>query len=154
VTVTDAEKGIKRTASTDNAGQYVVTGLLPAIYQVSTQVSGFETEIHKSVVVNVGQTTIVDFHLKVATTAEQIEVTIEPPVVETEKGSEANVVDQQYIQSLPIDQRDYLTYTLLLPGVSDARGTVGTDFHVRQTPQTRHRRLDCLSTAAMAGETT
>ncbi len=135
VTVTDAEKGIKRTVPIGANGQYVVTGLSPATYQVSAQTSGFDTEIHKGIVVNVGQTTIVDFHLKVSSTAEQIEVTTEPPVVETDKGSEANVVDQQYIQNLPIDQRDYLSYTLLLPGVSDARGSVGTDFHVRQTPQ-------------------
>jgi hypothetical protein len=135
VTVTDAEKGIRRTAPTNTTGQYIVTGLSPATYQVSAQISGFDTEIHKGIVVNIGQTTIVDFHLKVSATAEQVEVTTELPVVETDKGSEANVVDQQYIQSLPIDQRDYLSYTLLLPGVSDARGSVGTDFHVRQTPQ-------------------
>jgi hypothetical protein len=136
VTVTDAEKGIKRSASTDTAGQYVVTGLSPSTYQVSAEFTGFETENHKGIVVNVGQTTVVDFHLTVAAKGERIEVTTEPPVVEIDKGSEANVVDQQYIQDLPIDQRDYLTFTLLLPGVSDARGSVGTDFHVRQTPQT------------------
>lgn len=135
VTITDVEKGIRRSTSTDNGGQYEVTGLLPATYQVSAQISGFETELHKGITVNVGQTTVVDFHLRVSTTSEQIEVTAEAPVVETDKSSESNVITQQYIQSLPIDQRDYLTYTLLLPGVSDARGSVGTDFHVRQTPQ-------------------
>ena len=136
VTVSDAQKGIKRTASTDSGGQYQVTSLLPAVYQVSVQISGFESEIHKGVIVTVGQTTVVDFHLRVSATSSEIEVTTELPVVETQKGSEANVVDQQYIQDLPIDQRNYLSYTLLLPAVSDATGTVGADFHVRQTPQT------------------
>ena len=136
VTVTDAEKGVKRTAASDATGQYQVTSLLPSTYQVSVQISGFETEVHKGIVVNVGQTTVVDFHLRVSSTSEQVDVTTAPPVVETEKGSEANVVDQRYIQNLPIDQRDYLSFTLLLPGVSDARTSMGTDFHVRQTPQT------------------
>ncbi len=135
VTVTDAEKGVKRSASTDSSGQYQVTGLLPATYQVSAQISGFDTELHKGIVVNIGQTTVVDFHLKVATATAEIEVNTEPPVVEINKGSEGEVVDQQYIQDLPIDQRDYLSYTLLLPGVSDARSSVGADFHVRQTPE-------------------
>ena len=135
VTATDAEKGIKRTTTTDGSGEYVVTGLFPATYQVSAQISGFETEIHKGIVVNIGQTTVIDFHLKVSATSEQVEVSTAPPVVETEKGSEGEVVDQRYIQDLPIDQRDYLSYTLLLPGVSDARGSVGTDYHVRQTPE-------------------
>src|SRR5215471_5951739 len=136
VTATDAEKGIKRAAQSDSTGQYVITGVTPAAYEVSANISGFDTEIHKSVVVNIGQTTVVDFHLKVSPTNEQVEVTTQAPVVETERGSEANVVDNQYIQNLPIDQRDYLSYTLLMPGVSDARTSVGTDFHVRQTPQT------------------
>lgn len=135
VTVTDAEKGVKRSASTDSSGQYQVTGLLPATYQVSAQISGFDTELHKGIVVNIGQTTVVDFHLKVATATAEIEVNTAPPVVEINKGSEGEVVDQQYIQDLPIDQRDYLSYTLLLPGVSDARSSVGADFHVRQTPE-------------------
>ena len=135
VTVTDPAKGTRRATATDSGGQYLVTGLLPAVYEVSAQNSGFETEIHKGVVINVGQTTVVDFQLKVSATSEKVEVTTEAPVVEVEKGSESNVVDQQYIQDLPIDQRDYLSYTLLMPGVSDARTSTGTDFHVRQTPQ-------------------
>ena len=132
VTANDAEKGIKRTAQSDSSGQYLISGVSPATYEVSVKISGFDSVIHKNVIVNIGQTTVVDFQLKVSSANEQVEVTTEPPVVETERGSEANVVDNQYIQSLPIDQRDYLSYTLLLPGVSDARGSVGTDFHVRQ----------------------
>ena len=136
VTANDPQKGIKRTAQSDSSGQYLISGVPPATYEISARMSGFDVEIHKNVIVNIGQTTVVDFHPKVSSTNEQVEVTTEAPVVETERGSEANVVDNQYIQNLPIDQRDYLSYTLLLPGVSDARGSVGTDFHVRQTPQT------------------
>jgi hypothetical protein len=136
VTVTDADKGIKRTAPTDSTGQYELTGLPPARYQVSAEKSSFDTEVRKGIVVTIGQTTVVDFQLKLSPTKETVEVTTETPVVETDKSSEGNVVDQQYIQDLPIDQRDYLSYTLLLPGVSDARSSVGADFHVRQTPQT------------------
>jgi hypothetical protein len=136
VTVTEVEKGIKRSASSDADGQYLITGLQPATYEVSVRSSGFETQVHKNIVVNIGQIVVLDFHLTVSSTVEQVEVTTAPPVVDTAKGSEANVVDQRYIQNLPIDERDYLAYTLLLPGVSDARTTVGTDFHVRQTPQT------------------
>ena len=136
VTAIDAQKGTKRTTQSDASGEYIISGVSPAIYEISANLTGFTSEIHKGVVVNVGQSTVVDFHLKVSPTNEQIEVTTESPVVETDRGSEANVVDNQYIQNLPIDQRDYLSYTLLMPGVSDARTSVGTDFHVRQTPQT------------------
>ena len=65
-----------------------------------------------------------------------VEVTDLPPVVETERGSQADRISQQYIADLPIDRRDYLTFTLLAPGVSDSSRLAGDqDFRVKQTPQ-------------------
>ena len=65
-----------------------------------------------------------------------VEVTSEPPVVETERGSQADRISQEYIADLPIDRRDYLTFTLLAPGVSDSTRLAGDqDFRVKSTPQ-------------------
>jgi hypothetical protein len=58
-----------------------------------------------------GATVVVDFHLKIASASEPVEVNAEPPVVETQRGSLANSVTQQYIADLPIGRRDYLTFT-------------------------------------------
>src|SRR5207248_4496225 len=45
-------------------------------------------------------------------------------------------VTEDYIKDLPIDRRDYLTFTLLMPGVSNATRLSGDqDFRVKQTPQ-------------------
>jgi hypothetical protein len=65
-----------------------------------------------------------------------VEVTTEPPVVDTERGHQAETITQQFIQDLPINRRDYLTFTLLAPGVSDStRMADDQDFRVKQTPQ-------------------
>src|SRR5690242_3729647 len=56
ITATDVDKGIKHTVTTDNNGQYRLTGLPPATYSVSVSKSGFQTEVAKNVVVNIGQT--------------------------------------------------------------------------------------------------
>ena len=57
-------------------------------------------------------------------------------MVETERGSQADRISQEYIADLPIDRRDYLTFTLLAPGVSDSTRLAGDqDFRVKQTPQ-------------------
>jgi hypothetical protein len=136
VTATDVAKGIKHTVATDNNGQYRLTGLQPAAYSVSVSKSGFQTELAKNVVVNVGQTSTVDFPMKVSQVSEQVEVTAEPPVVETERGAQANVVTEQTIRDLPINRRDYLTFTLLAPAVSDStRLSSDQDYRVKQTPQ-------------------
>jgi hypothetical protein len=136
VTATDVAKGIKHTVATDNNGQYRLTGLQPAAYSVSVSKSGFQTELAKNVVVNVGQTSTVDFPMKVSQVSEQVEVTAEAPVVETERGAQANVVTEQAIRDLPINRRDYLTFTLLAPAVSDStRLSSDQDYRVKQTPQ-------------------
>jgi hypothetical protein len=74
--------------------------------------------------------------MKVSQVSEQVEVTAEPPVVETERGAQANVVTEQTIRELPINRRDYLTFTLLAPAVSDStRLASDQDYRVKQTPQ-------------------
>ena len=136
ITVADGQTGFKREVTTDATGQYRVAGLPPSTYDVSAQMSGFATEIRKGVMVQVGQTVVADFQLKVSQVATEIEVTGLPPVVETERGSQANSVTERYIANLPIDRRDYLTFTLLMPGVSNSNVIAdNADFRVKQTPQ-------------------
>jgi hypothetical protein len=136
VETVDVAKGTKRSAPTDSSGNYQVTGLLPAVYTLSVSHSGFTTEIMKNVVVNVGQTTVLDFHLKVSSVAESVEVTTEPPIVEVDRSHQSNTINSQLIQDLPINRRDYLTFTLLAPGVTDSTRLAGDqDFRVKQTPQ-------------------
>lgn len=136
VTVLDTAKGMERSVVTDEHGFYRLAGLAPASYKVSVEHAGFQTEVVSSLTLNVGQTIVFDFHLKLAGLVGQVEVTSELPVVETERGSQANTLVQQYIADLPISRRDYLTFTLLVPGVSNSSTLAdNADFRPKQTPQ-------------------
>jgi carboxypeptidase family protein len=136
VNVVETQTGLKRTAMTGGTGQYRVVGLSPATYDVFVEMHGFATEIRREVTVAIGQTVTSDFKMKPSQVTTVVEVTDQPPVVETERGSQADRISQQYITDLPIDRRDYLTFTLLAPGVSDATRLAGDqDFRVKQTPQ-------------------
>src|SRR5579872_351910 len=136
VTATDIGTGYQRTMKTDTAGQFHFTGLPPATYDVMAKTEGFATEVRKGVVVGVGRTVTADFAMKPSQVSTVVEVTGEPPAVETTRGSQADSINQQYIADLPIDRRDYLTFTLLMPGVSNStRLASDQDFRVKQTPQ-------------------
>jgi hypothetical protein len=136
VVATETARGTSYTATTGESGQYRLIGLLPATYNVTVQVAGFETMTEKGVVVSVGETTIADFNLKLAAAGQVVEVTAAPPVIDTQRGSQANTLTEEYITNLPIDRRDYLTFTLLMPGVSNStRLADDQDFRVKQTPQ-------------------
>ena len=130
------QTGLRRTVETDESGQFVLAGLSPATYDVSAEVGGFQTEVRKGVIVAIGQSALVDFQLSVLGVKTMIDVPYAEPVVDTTQGQQANTIDQKYIQDLPINRRDYLSYTLLVPGVSDAtRVASDQDFRVKQTPQ-------------------
>src|SRR6266849_7143763 len=136
VVATETAKGVRRVATTDTSGGYQIAGLEPAIYDVTVDQTGFATEIRKRVSVAIGQTVTLDFQLTVSQVATTIEVTDEPPVVETQRASQSDTVPEQYIDDLPVGRRDYLTFTLLMPGVSNSNTIAdNADFRVKQTPQ-------------------
>ena len=136
VTITDIGKGTKHSVVTSPSGEYRVFGLMPSNYSVNVSKPGFQPEIAKAVTVTIGQTSVVNFQLKVSQVSESVEVTAEVPVVETQRGGQSNVINQQAIADLPINRRDYLTFTLLAPGVTDStRLASDQDFRVKQTPQ-------------------
>src|ERR1035437_5910094 len=136
ITVTDPQTGLQRTAVTDATGQFRVPNLAPATYDVSVRVPGFANAVRKGVVVSIGQTVISDFQLKVSQVSTEIAVASEAAVVDTERSSQANSVSERYITDLPIGRRDYLTFTLLMPGVSNSNTIASNaDYRVKQTPQ-------------------
>jgi carboxypeptidase family protein len=136
VTATDTAKGLSRTTISDDRGEYRLTGLEPSTYNVTAEAQGFQSTERLGVVLNVGQVALVDFRLPISQISQRIEVTTATPVVETERSHLADTVTDDYIKDLPIDRRDYLTFTLLMPGVSNSTRLSGDqDFRVKQTPQ-------------------
>lgn len=136
ILVVATQTGLLRRTVTDDAGAFRVADLTPTTYDVTAEFVGFERAIHKNVVVTVGQTVIVDFQLSVSPVTARLQVTWEQPLVDSERASQANIVEEKYIRNLPIDRRDYLTFTLLVPAITDSRRlTDNTDFRVKQTPQ-------------------
>jgi hypothetical protein len=139
VVAIDTAKGFQRTAITDESGHYRFSGMPPAVYSVTAEGQGFARET-RTVTVALGETMVTDFHLKLSGLTNQVEVTAEEietgPVVDVVRASQANTLNQQYINNLPIDRRDYLTFTLLLPGVSQSLNIADNrDLRVNYVPQ-------------------
>jgi hypothetical protein len=136
VVAVEADRGILHSTETDTNGFYRLTGLPVTTYDVTARATGFETLEQKGLVLSVGSIEVVDFHLALATSKAVVEVSATPPIVEVQRGSQADTVVQRYIEDLPIDRRDYLTFSLLMPGVSNSTIIAdNADFRVKQTPQ-------------------
>ena len=136
ITVLDSQTGLQRTDVTDSGGQYRFLALPPSTYEITAQIAGFASAKTTDVILPLGQTVIADFKLKVSAVSEEVTVTGEPPVIETTRGSQADTVQSKDITDLPISRRDYLSFSLLMPGVSNSNTIASnTDYRVQQTPQ-------------------
>ena len=136
VTVTDADKGVSRTTTTDAEGDYRFLNLPPGNYNLRVQATGFGAQVKNALQVTVGQTADFDFAMKIGDATATVEVTSDPLAIETERSQQSTTINERYIRDLPIDRRDYLTFTLLTPGVVDSNALAdNSDFRVAQTPQ-------------------
>ena len=136
ITVTSAETGMALESTlTDVSGQYRIPLLPPGLYDIKIEKQGFAVQSHKSVVITVGQAAVIDVRLSVGASSQVIEVRAEPPLIETERTHQSNTITEQSVRNLPINRRDYLTYSLLAPGVSDSKAMADSNsFRVKQTP--------------------
>ncbi|MBM3737582.1 MAG: TonB-dependent receptor [Acidobacteria bacterium] len=135
VTLLNPATGFTREALTSGSGEYRVAGVSPATYAVRFEKDQFQSQSITDVHLAIGQVGALNVQLKVGQRSEVVEVTGEVALVETERTHEANTLGQEFVRNLPIDRRDYLTFSLLAPGVVDSKGVAdNADYRVIQTP--------------------
>jgi len=118
VVVRNLDTDTESTFPTNAAGIYVAPYLQPGNYQVSAIKSGFETVVHKSVAVHVGDRLTIDVQLPLQVQQVSVVVTEEAPVLETEKTEQSQTVSKDQVEGLPIATRRWENFVLLTPAVT------------------------------------
>ena len=118
VAVSDANHVIVRRTTTDSAGAYSFTELSPGIYSVAASHSGFGEIAQLNIRVLVNTRTQADFRLPIAGEKKTIEVTALSPEAQPETFEVGTVIEEQQIESVPLNKRDFLQLALLAPGVA------------------------------------
>ena len=121
ISATNLETGLVRTSVTAGEGRYVIPALPPGPYKISAELQGFATVTRHGVVLVLGQLATADFGLKVAGGHEEITITAEGAVVDPSHTSVSTVVGQQQIESLPINGRNFISFSVITPGVTTDR---------------------------------
>jgi Carboxypeptidase regulatory-like domain len=135
VILTGTETGAKQETLSDGEGAYRFPLVNPGIYTVRAEKSGFSSAVRKNVEVTVGQAATLILQLALGQTSEVIEVSSEVALVETERTQQSNTLQEGAVRNLPINRRDYLTFSLLAPGVADSKSLADANsFRVKQTP--------------------
>ena len=120
VTVTDVDRGIQLTLSTNAEGQYVASPLRIGRYSVTVEKQGFRKAVAGPVQVNIQDRVGVDLTLQAGMVTEVVTVTGQRPQLETGTSELGQVVDSRTINALPLNGRNYAQLALLGTGVAAA----------------------------------
>ena len=113
------------TGVTDAGGVFRFPSLVPGTYLVKMELTGFQTINRENIVVLVGQTTPIDFSMKVASLAESITVTSASPAVDTTSANLSVTLSEQLIQGTPGGRDIWALVEAKVPGLVISRPDVG-----------------------------
>ncbi|MGA8870507.1 MAG: carboxypeptidase-like regulatory domain-containing protein, partial [Candidatus Acidiferrales bacterium] len=117
VTVTDVQRGVARTLTTDTAGQYSAPSLTPGDYSVSATFTGFQTLNRTGITVGVGQAVRADLVMEVGTAAQTVTVTEAVPIINVSNEVLSSTVEDTQLSQLPINGHLYTKVLDFQPGV-------------------------------------
>jgi Carboxypeptidase regulatory-like domain len=103
-------------------GEYIFIEVPVGSYEIDVTQAGFKKYVHKGVALDLNQVVGVDIILQLGSSAESIEVTGAPPVVDTSSTQLGAVVNERSSTQLPLNQRDVYQLLQLQPGVQSQLG--------------------------------
>lgn len=106
ITITNTGTGISQSMKSGTAGEYRFPLVQPGTYDVQVQAVGFAKEKATGIVVQASQTVPFSVKLRVASSAELVEVTAQAPLIQTETSEQALQVDNTTIQNMALVDRD------------------------------------------------
>jgi hypothetical protein len=129
ITVTNLDTGLRRTTTTDDQGNYLLTQL-PAgsNYQISVESQGFQSQIQGGLVLQVDQRVRVDFRMTVGMITDRLVVEAAAPLVQSETSAIGQVISNEQIVELPLNGRDFVQLATLAPAVSSTSSTVTSSY--------------------------
>jgi len=116
VTATQTDTGLKRNATTELDGSYVILNLPPGPYRVEATLQGFRTFQQTGIVLQVGASPVINVTLSIGQVAETITVQASTPLVETKNIGVGQVMDNKRILDLPLNGRNPADLLAVLPG--------------------------------------
>jgi hypothetical protein len=123
VTARNPSTGITRTATTNDQGFYQLVQLPAGTFELTVEAANFKKAVVPSVAVTVGQRADLDFTLEIGQITDVVTVTgAQTELIESGKTNVSTTIDQTRIENLPINQRDYINFTLTTSNVTRDNG--------------------------------
>jgi hypothetical protein len=125
VTAVNSETGVSRQATASATGDYQITLLPPGDYTLTADKAGFQKSA-KKVHLDLGTAGNLDFNLAVGQVTQEVQVQDVGEVAEPTRTMVSSVIDEQKIDNLPVNGREFIDFALLAPGVTIGNTTSGS----------------------------
>jgi hypothetical protein len=117
IDATRIETGTLVTTRTNGAGIYFFTGLTPGHYHLMVHKPGFKEIAIREFELHVQDKLEQNFSLEIGSVSETVTVTANDLNINTTDGSVGTVIDQKFVENLPLNGRSFNTLLQLTPGV-------------------------------------
>ncbi len=116
VTARNLATGLTRTVTVGATGTYRIGSLPSGRYELQVSMTGFATQVRKSVEVLIASAVTADFTMSVASVAESVTVQGETPLVQTTTSDVGQVITSRLVENIPLNGRKFQDLSLLVPG--------------------------------------
>ena len=115
VTARNPNTNVTRNATTNDQGLYRIINVPPGDYEITVEAASFKKAVLEKVTVTVGQAADIDVVLEPGAISETVTVSgVTADIVESDKTAVATTIDQQRINNLPINERNYINFATTL----------------------------------------
>ena len=125
VTLTNVASGERRQTKSGAGGDYRFLNLVPGTYRLEVEQTGFKKATREEVQVTVSGTARGDFSMEIGEMTQSVEVQAVAPLLETDNANLSSVVNTRAVEELPVNGRNLLNLTALVPGVVAQGSTDG-----------------------------
>jgi hypothetical protein len=125
VTIRNVDTAQTRTVVSGEDGEYLAPSLPVGSYDITVEHAGFKTSARQGLTLNVGDNLALNFSLEIGTAQQEVTVTGEAPLVNTENSTLGGLVNEQQMSDLPLNGRNYMDLSLMQPGVTQDRNNGG-----------------------------
>jgi hypothetical protein len=116
ITVSNPARGFVRELTANATGNYDAPKIPIGEYVITAEAAGFQKLIRSGIQLTVGQIERVDLQLRVGPVTQEVTVTGQVALVETQTGAISDVVTGTQIANLELNGRNFLALYTLVPG--------------------------------------
>ncbi|MDX1978863.1 MAG: TonB-dependent receptor [Bryobacteraceae bacterium] len=122
VRATNTATNTTASSTTNESGNFEIPYLLPGIYRVEVELTGFKKSVRDGIELRVNDRMTLDFQLQLGDVAESVTVSGETPLLETSTASVGLVMDERRVAELPVVGGNPFYLSRLSAGVLSSGG--------------------------------